>query len=102
MVSGGGSIEDDAERLGVPIALLKQSEQYREVEVYPDNLQSVNIFQDMLTQWRVGMGGATGLDYAALPAVLRFRGIFRKDQSQVFDDIQIMERAALRAMREDT
>lgn len=101
MVGGGGSIEEDAERLGVPIALLRKSEQYQDVEIYPDLLKSVGIFQDMLTQWRVGMSGATGLDYAALPAVLGLRGILHDEQSQIFDDIQIMERAALRAMRDD-
>jgi hypothetical protein len=49
----------------------------------------------MGTQWRVGMAGATGLDYAALPAVMRFTGVPAKERSQVFEGIRVMEDAVL-------
>lgn len=53
----------------------------------------------MSTQWRVGMAGATGLDYNALPAVLRLSEVQRKDWPAIFDDLRILEDAALALMR---
>ncbi len=46
------------------------------------------------------MNGATGLDYAAIPGVLRMLGISRKDWPEVFEDLRIMEDVALTKMRE--
>lgn len=71
------------------------------VEVWPDNIVTVNAFIAMSTQWRVGMSGATGLDYAALPTVLRLHGIRRAEQADVFEGIRIMESAALDIMGND-
>ena len=69
--------------------------------VWPDNAASVNVFIAMSTQWRAGMGGATGLDYSALPVVMRHAGIKRADQPAIFDDLRILEDAALETMRKD-
>lgn len=69
------------------------------VDVWPDVVDSVNVFIAAATQWRVGMKGATGLDYTALEATLRLTGLPRKDWPQVFDDIRIMEDEALKTMR---
>ena len=55
----------------------------------------------MDTQWRVGVGGATGLDYGALPMVLRFLGVKRAEWSAVWDSVRVMERAALEEMHKD-
>jgi hypothetical protein len=49
----------------------------------------------MGTQWRVGAGGATGLDYGVLPVVLRLSGVPRAEWPDVFDGLRIMEEAAL-------
>lgn len=59
----------------------------------------MNTFITSATQWRVGMSGATGLDYGALPTVLRLTGVPRADWPQVFDDLRLMEDAALAQMR---
>lgn len=69
------------------------------VELWPDNLPAVNVFIGMDTQWRVGVNGATGLDYSALPVVMRMVGIPAKDRSSVFEDIRVMEDAALIKMQ---
>jgi hypothetical protein len=53
----------------------------------------------MSTQWRIGMSGATGLDYTALPPVLRLCGIARQQHASVFADLQTLEDAALATMR---
>jgi hypothetical protein len=69
------------------------------VEIWPDNLPAVNVFIAMQTQWRVGMGGATGLDYGVLPSVMRLTGIPRREHQEVFQSIRILEDAALEQMR---
>jgi hypothetical protein len=70
------------------------------VEIWPDNLETVNVFIAMMTQWRTGYAGATGLDYAALPSVMQFCGVARKARADVFDGLRVMESAALAAMYE--
>lgn len=70
------------------------------VEVWPENLQAFQVFSALGTQWRIGMGGATGLDYNAVPTVLRLQGVPRAEWPQLFEDLRVMESAALQAMRE--
>jgi len=86
----------------MPIEFLEESEQFchKDTDVYPDNENSVLVFMDMLTQWRVGgMGGAVGLDYNVFPIIFKIRNIDEHEQPEVFDNVRIMERAALIAMR---
>lgn len=52
----------------------------------------------MSTQWRSGFGGPTGLDYGALPSVLRLQGVPRADWSDTFECIRVLEAEALRVM----
>jgi hypothetical protein len=56
------------------------------------------MFEAMSTQWRTGFGGATGLDYTALPIMARMLGIPAR---QVFSDIRVLEAAALKQMSAD-
>ncbi|HJE69811.1 MAG TPA: DUF1799 domain-containing protein [Pseudomonas oryzihabitans] len=58
------------------------------------------VFESMTTQWRIGMNGATGLDYSALPAVMDMLGLEGEDRSQAFRDVRVMEREALAVMAE--
>lgn len=69
------------------------------VEVWPDNLQEVEVFLAMATQWRAGFNGATGLDYGVLPAVLRLTSVPRARWPDVFESIRVMEDCALETMR---
>lgn len=69
------------------------------VGVWPDNIQAVNAFIQMSTQWRVSATGPTGLDYNALPVVMRMGCIPAKDRPSVFEDVRVMEDAALMKMR---
>jgi len=70
------------------------------IDVWPDNLPAVNVFVAMATQWRTGMSGPVGLDYSALPAVLRLTGAPRGTWPQTFEDIRVMEAEALKVMGE--
>jgi hypothetical protein len=44
------------------------------------------------------MGGATGLDYNVIPVTLRLMRVPRADWPDMFDDLRVMESAALSAM----
>ena len=69
------------------------------ITVWPDNAKSVDLLIAMSTQWRVGgMGAATGLDYSALPEIWRRLKVPPAQRDELFADLQLMERAALKAM----
>ena len=72
------------------------------MECWPENIDSLNLFVAVQTQWRVGTSGATGLDYPAVFATLdrlhRDKTDARRDE--LFADVQIMEAAALKKMAE--
>lgn len=54
----------------------------------------------VLTQWRVGMAGYTGLDYAALYPLLDREAEDDADWQQLFDDVRVLEAEALDVMAE--
>lgn len=62
---------------------------------------AVEVFSAMGTQWRMGHRGPIGLDYGALPAVLRLMGAKREDWAGLFDDLRVIERAALEEMHKE-
>lgn len=70
------------------------------VTLWPENVQSWNVFTRMGTQWRVSMAGAYGLDYGALYPYLAQLRLDDDRWHGVFDDIQHCEREALAAMAE--
>lgn len=72
-----------------------------EIDVWDINWNTFCLFDSMRTQWRVGMGGATGLDYSSLPAVAKMLGIKKKELQDMFSDIQAMENEALITMGEN-
>lgn len=69
-------------------------------DVFPENYTSVGVFNAMRTQWRTDMGVPVGLDYAALPSVMRLFGVPAVQRRRVFDDVRVMEHAAICLMRE--
>ena len=78
-------------------------------EVYPENWEAVRVFVAMTTQWRMtgiaGFGGAsmlhTGLDYSALEPVFRMLGVKRRRRAALFQQIRVMEEAALEVLLAD-
>lgn len=58
----------------------------------------MKLFVALGTQWRVGMAGATGLDYAAIPVAAR--ALRLRVTEKVFDGLRTMEAEALRIMRD--
>ena len=53
------------------------------------------MFRGMMTQWRTGMNGPTGLDYATLPAMLRLYEVPDAQHRDVFEAIRVLEDEAL-------
>lgn len=75
-------------------------EDYEEdpLEVWPENIDAWAFFSGSCqTQWRVGMGGATGLEYASIIAALQFEHEADKAKD-LFWQVKHIERGALRAM----
>jgi hypothetical protein len=69
-------------------------------EVWPENWSAVCVMSRAMTQWNVGMAGATGLRYEALPMLARLHGVKRADWPEFMADIQAMEAEILRSWRE--
>jgi hypothetical protein len=64
-------------------------------------VQTINALIAMGTQWRVGFGGAYGLDYTALPTTLELLGVERSQWRAIFDGLRICEDAAMTEMRSE-
>lgn len=71
------------------------------VEVWPENHAAFNLFYSLRTQWRVGMAGPTGLDYAAVYPLLDRAAKDPQEWDEMFSDIQVMEGAALKQMSDN-
>lgn len=64
--------------------------------LWPEHVPVLELWSAVQTQWRVGMAGATGLDYAgvrASPAFQRLRP--RRRAERIFAELCLMERATL-------
>ena len=69
--------------------------------MWPDNHAAFGLFNNLSTQWRVGMGGPTGLDYAAVYPLLDRAAKDPQEWDELFSDIQVMEGAALKQMSDN-
>ena len=71
------------------------------VEVWPENWEIFLLFRRLATQWRVGMGGPTGLEYGVAYRLLDdLAGGDREEWYRLLDDLRVLEQAALEAMRD--
>ena len=69
--------------------------------MWPDNHAAFILFNNLSTQWRIGMGGPTGLDYAAVYPLLDRAAKDQQEWDELFSDIQVMEGAALKQIGEN-
>ena len=72
------------------------------VELWPENQPALDLFCMVQTQWRTGMNGATGLDYVPLFTLMDKRGLSGEAWQQLFDDVRVIESAALVEMNKRT
>ena len=70
-------------------------------EIFIDNWLPYKVFSFLCTQWRVGFGGPTGLDYSSIPVALDLFGVKKNgDKRDLMWAVQVMEREALRLMNQ--
>lgn len=77
-----------------------RARQKQPLSIWPENWEAVSIFLRLGTQWRFALhmsGGVyLGLDYPAVLELLRFYEV--EDMRATFEDIQIMEAAAMKIL----
>lgn len=71
-----------------------------DLEVWPDLWPAFCLFEALGTQWCLGPGGPSGLNYAAIPGTAKLLGLKRRELSDAFHDHRIMENEALAVMAE--
>ncbi|MEG1971379.1 MAG: DUF1799 domain-containing protein [Burkholderiaceae bacterium] len=77
------------------MALVPDTAAEPEFELWSEHEAVVHLFVDCMTQWRIGMVGATGLDYAVLPCLFELHGVAPPARARLFSDLRVMENAAL-------
>jgi len=83
--------------VGVDLFALAQAQEFT---IWPENALAYDVFWRLRTQWRVGMNGATGLDYTAVLAFIRTLRLPRDKADELFADLQVMEGEALAVIAE--
>lgn len=92
-------LDRDWELFGEPPPEMREYvEQDEDFQLFPENEKPLEIFLALQTQWRFGPIGATGLDYAGVAWALRLMRV--KSTPELFDQIRLMERAALDCIAE--
>lgn len=71
-----------------------------DVEVWPDAWPAFCLFEALGTQWRLGPGGPSGLDYAAIPGTAKMIGLKHHEVPEAFSDPRVMENEAFSVMAE--
>jgi hypothetical protein len=101
--AGGGEDEvaADLAALGAPAEVIEaeRAAPAEVVEVWEESREPWLLWVDVQTQWRSGWEGMiTGLDYAGVMAVCRWKRI--KTTPDLFADLRVMEAATLEALAE--
>ena len=98
---------DDLREIGVApeeIARLQRALQQKptgDLDLWKSNVQAVQVFAAMSTQWIVGgMGGVVGFRYESLPLVFDTLGVKARHRREAFDAFRVMEREAVSLINE--
>jgi hypothetical protein len=67
--------------------------------ILPENCAALAWFRKMQTQWRVGMAGPVGLDYGVFIQCAKDEGVKRRDRVWLLEDLRLLEREYLGAVR---
>lgn len=100
MVGGNQGEAGVLASMGIPPEQWEKMLTPDELEVWPENWDAVEVFGALQTQWRIGMAGPTGLDYAVLPAVMELFEVAHR--ADCFAGVQVMETEALDVFRTKT
>ncbi|AAZ29264.1 hypothetical protein [Escherichia phage e4/1c] len=74
-----------------------EDEEPEELHFDDDMMLAWTVYQAASTQWRVGMNGATGIDYSVLPFLFDVYNV--KDKEMTLNDLRILECKALEMMQ---
>jgi len=69
------------------------------VDVFPENWDALCLFLESQTQWRYGARSPLGLDYQGVEVLLRLRSVGKARRAEMFQQLQVMEFAALEEFR---
>ena len=83
------------------LAALAARQADKEVHVFPENWSAFVLFSRVQTQWNVSMGGPTGLRYEAIYPLLDRETDTKDEWLELFQDVQVLEGAALKQMAEN-
>lgn len=83
--------------MGMSPAEIKRrvAEEAGPLRIWPENWDAVRVFDAMITQWRQGPGGPSGLDYSVLPLVAGWLQVAPDRHSEMFAQIREMEQHAI-------
>jgi hypothetical protein len=70
--------------------------------ILPENVEALNWFLLMQTQWRVGMNGLTGMDYGVFLQWAKEEGVKRLDRMWLLGDLRMMEGEFLNSLYSGT
>ena len=93
--------KEDAPPANAFLAALAARDEGKSVEVWPENWRAFVLFSRVQTQWNVSMGGPTGLRYEAIYPLLDRETDTKEEWRELFQDIQVLEGAALKQMAEN-
>lgn len=65
------------------------------LQIWPENLPALDMFQRIGTRWVVGMGGISGVRWEAVYPLMDRLQIEPEAWAALLSDLEVMERAAL-------
>lgn len=72
-----------------------EKQQSPDIEIEPECVAVVQMFQRVSSQWRMGANGPVGLDLNVVIAIASLQEMDRRAQLEMIDDLAIMERTWL-------
>ncbi len=78
-----------------PLGVLDAKRDEQIEYLWPENVAAWSAWCEVQTQWRVGMNGATGLDYSGVAAHLNEIGISGDERRTLWTSIRAAEAAVL-------
>jgi hypothetical protein len=82
------------------VAEIEAQEEQDKFEVYEENWETVTMFLRLDTQWQWAQRTRTGLNYNSVSILLTLFEV--ENKAEVFDGLQLMERAALNAWSKES